>query len=62
MKVVVIKKFKDKETGEIRKVGDVFTCKKKRYEEITKAGDYVKEYDETADDVVDETADEQTEE
>lgn len=34
MKVKVIKKFRDKVTGEVRKVGDIFTCTKKRYNEI----------------------------
>ena len=34
MKVRVIKKFRDKVTGEVRKVGDEFTCTKKRYNEI----------------------------
>lgn len=34
MKVEVLKPFKDKKTGERRKVGDVFECTKKRFAEI----------------------------
>ena len=34
MKVKVLKPFRDKVTGEMRKVGDEFTCTKKRYTEI----------------------------
>ena len=34
MKVKVLKPFRDKVTGEKRKVGDEFTCTKKRYFEI----------------------------
>lgn len=34
MKAEVLKPFKDKETGEKRKVGDVFACTKKRFNEI----------------------------
>lgn len=34
MKIKVLKKFKDKVTGEIRKIGDVFECSKERLEEI----------------------------
>lgn len=36
MKVEVLKKFKDKETGKIRKVEEVFECSEKRYAEIVK--------------------------
>ena len=43
MKVEVIKTFKDKETSELRKVGDKFTCTKKRYNEILSVGEFVKE-------------------
>lgn len=43
MKVVVTQTFRDKVTGDIRKVGEEFTCTKKRYAEITSVGDYVKE-------------------
>lgn len=34
MKAVVLKKFRDKKTKEIREVGEVFTCSKKRFDEI----------------------------
>ena len=34
MKVKVLKTFRDKETNELRKPGDEFTCTKKRYNEI----------------------------
>lgn len=37
MKVKVLKKFKDKETRRIHKVGEVFECSEKRYAEILKA-------------------------
>lgn len=34
MKAVVLKKFRDKKTNKIREVGEVFTCSKKRFDEI----------------------------
>lgn len=34
MKVKVIKRFRDKHTGEIHKVGDKLTISKERFEEI----------------------------
>lgn len=34
MKAEVLKPFRDKETGEKRNVGEVFTCTKKRFNEI----------------------------
>lgn len=43
MKVVVLKTFRDKETKEIRKEGEEFTCTKKRYNEILGVGEFVKE-------------------
>jgi hypothetical protein len=43
MKVKVIKPFRDKETNEARKVGDEFTCTKKRFNEILSVGEFVKE-------------------
>lgn len=43
MKVQVVKPFRDKETNEVRKVGDEFTCTKKRYNEILSVGEFVKE-------------------
>ena len=46
MKVKVIKRFKDKTTGKVRKVDDVFTVSKERFAEIIKAGPYVEEYKE----------------
>lgn len=43
MRVIVTKRFIDKNTGKLREVGEVFTCNKERFAEITAAGDYVKE-------------------
>ncbi|MCI8507560.1 MAG: hypothetical protein HFJ06_03195 [Lachnospiraceae bacterium] len=39
MKVRVLKKFKDKEMGEIRRKGEVFECSEKRYAEIMKVNE-----------------------
>ena len=36
MKAKVLKKFKDRETGKIRKPGEVFTLTRKRFDEIGK--------------------------
>lgn len=44
MKVIVVTKFIDKNTGKLRNVGDIFTCNKERFAEICAAGEYVKEY------------------
>lgn len=41
MKVKTLKRFKDKNTGAIHEVGDVFVVNKNRYEEILKAGKFV---------------------
>lgn len=46
MKAIVKIKFIDKTTSKVRKVGDIFTCNKERFEEICKAGPYVEEYKE----------------
>lgn len=43
MRVIVTKRFIDKNTGKLREVGDVFSCNKERFAEITAAGDYVEE-------------------
>lgn len=43
MKAKVIVKFKDKETGKVRKVGEIFDCTKKRFEEILTVGKFVEE-------------------
>ena len=43
MKARVLCKFIDKETGELRKAGDVFTCTKKRFAEILSVGLLVEE-------------------
>lgn len=43
MNARVTKRFKDKETGEIRKVGEVFECTKARFDEIRAVGDLVEE-------------------
>lgn len=34
MKAKVLKRFRDKETGDMREAGDEFTCTKKRFAEI----------------------------
>lgn len=38
MKVKVLRKFIDKNTGKARKKGDVFTCNKERFDEINRNG------------------------
>ena len=43
MKVKVLKPFKDKITGELHKVDDIFTCTKKRYNEILSVDELVEE-------------------
>lgn len=43
MRVIVTKRFIDKNTGKLREVGEVFTCNKERFAEITAAGAYVEE-------------------
>ena len=43
MKAKVIVEFRDKETGELRKVGEEFTCNKKRFAEILSVGAFVEE-------------------
>jgi hypothetical protein len=43
MKVKVLKTFLDKVTGELHKVGDEFTCTKKRYTEILSVDALVEE-------------------
>ena len=43
MKAKVLRKFKDKVTGETRNPGDVLTVSKKRFEEILKVGPLVEE-------------------
>lgn len=39
MKAKVLKQFRDKETGKVRKVGEIFTCNKSRFAEILKNGE-----------------------
>lgn len=34
MKAIVLKKFKDKHTGKMHEVGEIFNCTKKRFAEI----------------------------
>lgn len=43
MKVKVIRRFKDKKTGDIRKKGEEFTLSKERFAEIEKVGHFVEE-------------------
>ena len=47
MKAKVLQKFKDKYTGEVREVNEVFTCTKKRFAEILSVGEFVEEVKET---------------
>lgn len=44
MKAIVLKKFRDKTTKSIRKVGEVFEATKERVEELIKVGNYVEEF------------------
>lgn len=44
MRVKTIKRFKDKHTGKVHKVGDVFTVNKERFAEIIKEGKFVEEF------------------
>lgn len=39
MKAKVLRKFRDKVTGEIRRPGDVLTMNKKRFAEVQKVGE-----------------------
>lgn len=41
MKVKTAIRFKDKNTGEVHEVGDVFIVSKKRYQEILEKGEFV---------------------
>lgn len=43
MKAKVTKKFRDKYTGEIHKVGDIINISKKRFKEILTVGNFVEE-------------------
>lgn len=43
MKVKAIAKFQDMKEGMLREVGDVFEVSEERYDEITKAGEFVEE-------------------
>ena len=43
MKVKTLVRFRDKKKGEIREVGEEFTCSKARFEEILKVGEFVEE-------------------
>lgn len=46
MKAVVLKKFRDKNTKKIYKVGDVITISKERFEEILTVGNLVEKVEE----------------
>lgn len=46
MKAVVLKKFRDKYTKKIYKVGDVITISKERFEEILTVGNLVEKVEE----------------
>ena len=41
MKVKTVKKFRDKHTGEVHNVGDMFECTEDRYNEILETGEFV---------------------
>lgn len=43
MRVKVLKTFRDKVTGELHKIGDEFTCTKKRYSEILSVDNLIEE-------------------
>jgi len=43
MKVKVIMPFKDKGSGKVRNIGEIFDVTKERFEEIKKAGRFVVE-------------------
>ena len=50
MKAKVLKSFRDKETGKVRKVGEEFTCTKKRFNEILSVDLLVEEIKEEKED------------
>lgn len=43
MNARVIRRFRDKETKEMREVGDIFECTKARFDEISAVGNFVEE-------------------
>lgn len=44
MKVIVINKFRDKESNTIRKPGDIFEISQERLDEVQAVGNFLKEY------------------
>ena len=46
MKAKVLKRFKDKHTGEVYKAGDIITITKKRFKEILEVDALVEEFTE----------------
>jgi hypothetical protein len=46
MKVIVKHQFRDKHTKELYRVGQELTITKKRFDEILKKGDFIKEKEE----------------
>ena len=43
MKYKVLSNFIDKNTGKVHKKGELYECDKKRFDEIQKQGDFLKE-------------------
>lgn len=41
MKAKVLKMFRDKETGQVRQIGEIFDVSETRSKEILSAGDYI---------------------
>lgn len=58
MQVRVLKRFKDKKTGEIHKVNDVIKVSKQRFEEILTKGKLVEKVEESAEGTADTEAEE----
>lgn len=44
MKVIVINKYRDKESNIIRKPGEIFEISQERFDEIQTVGNFLKEY------------------
>ena len=45
MKVIVLKRFRDKHTGEMHDTGETLTISKERYSEILSVGEFVQKVD-----------------
>lgn len=51
MKAKVLKRFRDKHSGEIHEVDEILTISKKRFAEILTVGDFVEEVKEETENV-----------